>query len=75
MTLTKMIPLGNEKRLLKFQAQAYNVFNHPEFNGINSGVQFNPTTNQVSNLLSLGYVNGTTTGSNRIMAFSVRLQF
>lgn len=75
MTLTKMIPLGSEKRLLKIQAQAYNVFNHPEFNGINSGIQFNPTTNQVSNLSSLGYVNGTVTGSNRIMAFSARLQF
>ena len=75
MTLTKMIPLGSEKRLLKIQAQAYNVFNHPEFNGINTGIQFNPTTNQVSNLSSLGYVNGTTTGSNRIMAFSARIQF
>jgi hypothetical protein len=75
MTMTKLIPLGSEKRVLKIQAQAYNVFNHPEFNGINSGIQFNPTTNQVSNLTSLGYVNGTTTGSNRILAFSARLQF
>ncbi len=74
-TMTKMIPLGSEKRVLKLQAQAYNVFNHPEFSGINSGIQFNPTTNQVSNLSSLGYVNGTATGSNRIMAFSARFQF
>ena len=75
MTMTKLIPIGSEKRVLKIQAQAYNVFNHPEFNGINSGIQFNPTTNQVSNLTSLGYVNGTTTGSNRILAFSARFQF
>jgi hypothetical protein len=80
MTLTKSIPLGGEnaKRLLKIQAQAYNVFNHPEFgngagNVINSGIQFNPTTNQVSNLSSLGYPN--TTLPARIMAFSIRLQF
>jgi hypothetical protein len=75
MTMTKIIPLGSEKRVLKIQAQAYNVFNHAEFSGINSGIQFNPTTNQVSNLSSLGYVNGTVSGSNRIMAFSARLQF
>lgn len=78
MTLSKIIPLGSEKRTLKFQAQAYNVFNHPEFNNgtsnvINSGIQFNPTTNQVSNLSSLGYANATLPA--RIMAFSVRLQF
>jgi len=75
MTMTKSIPLGSEKRVLKIQVQAYNVFNHPEFNGVNTGIQFNPTTNQVSNLASLGYVNGTTGGSNRILAFSARLQF
>jgi hypothetical protein len=71
-TMTKIIPLGSEKRVLKFQAQAYNVFNHSEFSGINTGIQFNPTTNQVSNLSSLGYANNTLPA--RIMAFSVRLQ-
>ena len=74
-TMTKSIPLGSEKRVMKIQAQAYNVFNHAEFSGINSGIQFNPTTNQVSNLSSLGYVNGTVGGSNRILAFSARIQF
>jgi hypothetical protein len=74
-TMTKAIPLGSEKRVMKIQAQAYNVFNHAEFSGINNGIQFNPTTNQVSNLSSLGYVNGTVGGSNRILAFSARIQF
>jgi hypothetical protein len=67
--------LGSEKRVLKFQAQAYNVFNHPEFSGYNEGIQLNPTTNLVSNMSSLGYVNGTVNGSNRIMAFSARIEF
>ncbi len=75
MTLTKNIPLGSEKRLLRLQAQAYNVFNHAEFSGFGTGIQFNPTTNLVSNLSSLGYPTGTVGGSNRIMAFSARLQF
>jgi Carboxypeptidase regulatory-like domain len=78
MTMTKVIPLHSEKRVLKIQAQAYNVFNHAEFgnfanNVINQGIQFNPTTNQVSNLSSLGYANNTLPA--RILAFSARLQF
>jgi hypothetical protein len=73
MTLTKNIPLGSETRVLKIQAQAYNVFNHPEITGIGTGIQFNPTTNIVSNTSSVGYINGTLPA--RVMAFSIRLQF
>lgn len=75
MTLTKRIALGSEKRVMKLQAQAYNVFNHAEFSGYNEGIQFDPKTNQVSNLSSLGYVNNTVNGSNRILAFSARVEF
>jgi hypothetical protein len=72
-TLTKSIPLGSERRLLKFQAQAYNAFNHPEFNAMNTGIQFNPTTNVVSNSTSVGLPTGTLPA--RVMAFSARFQF
>ncbi|HXE62102.1 MAG TPA: TonB-dependent receptor [Bryobacteraceae bacterium] len=75
MTLTKMIPLGNEKRIMKLQAQAYNVFNHAEYSGYNEGIQFDTKTNLVSNPLSLGYPNNTVNGSNRILAFSARVEF
>jgi hypothetical protein len=71
-TIMKNVPLG-ERRLLKFQVQAYNVFNHTEINALNSSIQFNPSTNQVSNASSLGYATGTL--PNRVMAFTVRLQF
>jgi hypothetical protein len=75
MTLTKSIPLGGEnaKRILKLQAQAYNAFNHSEFNAENTGATFNPTTNQVSNATAVGLPTGTAPA--RIMAFSARLQF
>jgi hypothetical protein len=73
MTMTKIIPLGSEKRVLKIQAQAYNAFNHSEFNGMNTGITFNPTTNQVSNANAVGLPTGT--ANARIMAFSARLQF
>ena len=73
LTLTKSIPLGSEKRLLKFQAQAYNALNHAEFNGMNTGIQFNPTTNAVSNATSVGLPTGTLPA--RVLAFSARIQF
>jgi hypothetical protein len=73
LTLTKNIPLGSEKRVLKFQAQAYNALNHPQFNAMNTGIQFNPATNAVSNATSVGLPTGTFPA--RVMAFSARLQF
>jgi hypothetical protein len=72
-TISKIFPLGSEKRLLKFQVQAYNVFNHPEFNALGSGITFNPSTNQVSNASSLGYATGTLPA--RVLAFTARFQF
>jgi hypothetical protein len=75
MTLAKVFPLGSEKRILKIQVQAYNVFNHTEISSINSTINLNYTTNQVSNLQTLGYVNGVLANSNRIMAFTARIQF
>jgi hypothetical protein len=72
-TISKSVPLGSEKRILKFQAQAYNIFNHTEINAIGTGIQFTPSTNQVSNASSLGYATGTL--PNRVLAFTVRLQF
>lgn len=72
MTLTKNISLG-DKIVLKLQVQAYNVFNHTEISAINSAIQFNPTTNAVSNPAGVGYVNATL--PNRILAFSARILF
>ncbi len=72
-TLTKIVPLGSEARVLKFQLQAYNVFNHPEINAINTGIQFNPSSNVVSNMASLGYASGTLPA--RVLAFTARFQF
>jgi hypothetical protein len=72
-TISKIFPLGSEKRLLKFQVQAYNVFNHPEFNALGSGITFNPSTNQVSNASSRGYATGTLPA--RVLAFTARFQF
>ncbi len=73
MTLTKNIPLGSEKRLMRIQAQAYNVFNHTEITGVGTGINFNATTNAVTNGSTLGYINGA--NNARIMAFTARIEF
>jgi hypothetical protein len=79
-TLSKLFPLGSEKRTLKIQAQAYNIFNHNEISGINgtgsggaASIQFNPTTGAVSNPTALGFQSAAVNA--RVMAFSARFQF
>ncbi|HVW11996.1 MAG TPA: carboxypeptidase regulatory-like domain-containing protein [Bryobacteraceae bacterium] len=73
MTLTKNIPLGTEKRILKLEAQAYNVFNHTEISGLNTGAQYSFTTNQLTNAQTIGYMNAAV--NSRIMAFTARVTF
>ena len=73
MTLTKTIPLGSEKRVLRIQAQAYNVFNHTEISGIGTSAQYSFTTNQLVNGPTLGYE--TAANPNRVMAFTARVVF
>jgi len=79
LTLTKNIPLGSEKRLLRIQAQAYNLFNHTEIGtntggvGLGNSLQFSPTTNQLTNAQTTGFI--TSAFNSRVLAFSARLQF
>jgi len=73
-TLTKTIPIfGSEKRVLKLQVQAYNVFNHTEVSGINTAIQFNAATNQVSNPSQVGFIDAAL--PNRILEFAARIVF
>jgi hypothetical protein len=71
-TMTKFIPIGlGERRGLKIQVQAYNVFNHPEFNAVGTALQFDASGNQ--NSLSAGTFTGTAPA--RILAFGARFEF
>jgi hypothetical protein len=42
MTMSKFIPIFGERRGLKIMVQAYNIFNHSEYSGLNSTIQFQP---------------------------------
>ncbi|HUI57627.1 MAG TPA: carboxypeptidase-like regulatory domain-containing protein [Bryobacteraceae bacterium] len=72
-TLSKFIPVFGERRGLKIMVQAYNVFNHTEYSGLNSTIQFNPNTGVVTNPAAVG--TATTTLPNRILAFTLRFEY
>jgi hypothetical protein len=84
MSLQKQFSI-KERMKLQFRADAFNVWNHTQFSGINSTVNFASLTNwnptnlylkadgTVNNLNGFGTVNGSR--SPRIMQLVVRLQF
>jgi len=72
-TMSKFIPIGlGERRGLEIQVQAYNVFNHTEYNGVNSTIQYN-AAGAIINGASVGVFNSTYPA--RVMAFSARVHF
>jgi hypothetical protein len=70
--LTRSIPLFSEKRQLKFRFDAFNVFNHTEFNGVASAFQFNPATG-LNGTANTGQY--TSDRGPRILSMELRLQF
>jgi hypothetical protein len=70
-TMSKFIPIFGERRGLRLQAQAYNLFNHAEFVGLNTGSVYNLSGQQTS--LTAGTFSATLPA--RILAFSARFEF
>jgi hypothetical protein len=71
MTLGKRIPLGRETRSLTMRVEAFNVFNHAQFTGVNSGYIFNASgVNTNANI-------GALTGERgpRVIALELRAAF
>ena len=76
-TFAKSFPLKSERRQLTFRAEMYNVFNHVQFTGFNTGATLNFPNWQngviTQTSTTLGRPNGVRTP--RQMAMSLRLQF
>jgi Carboxypeptidase regulatory-like domain len=70
-TLFKRIPLKSATRNLQLRWEIYNVFNHTQFNGVDTTARFDSSGNQVNT--QFGQV--TSTRAPRIMQWSVRVQF
>jgi hypothetical protein len=77
LTLAKNFPLGSERRMLQMSFQTYNVFNHTEFNAINTAMTFN-TSGAITNVDPQGRpLAGQYSGTNaaRAVVLSARLVF
>ena len=70
LTLFKRIPFGGG-RALQLRWEMYNVFNHTQFNGVDTTARFDATGKQVNT--TFGQV--TSTRSPRIMQGSLRFSF
>jgi hypothetical protein len=70
-TLFKELPLGKETRVLELRWEAYNVFNHTQFLGVDNGARFDVSGNQVNT--RFGQI--ISARSPRIMQVSMRLRF
>lgn len=70
-SLYKNIPLGSEQRTLQFRWEMYNVFNHTQFSGVNTGARFDVQGRQVN--AQFGQI--TNARSPRVMQGSLRFVF
>ena len=70
-TLFKNFPLKSESRVLQFRWEFYNIFNHTQFSGVDSGAQFDAAGKQVDANFGLA------TGARdpRTMQVSLRFRF
>lgn len=71
MAVSKRFPIMSEKRFLQFRWEAYNTFNHTQYNGVNAAARFDNTGNQTNALF--GQVISTRTP--RVMQGSLRFTF
>ena len=72
-SLNKRFPVGlGEKRTLQFRLEAYNVFNHTQFTGLNTTARFNPTTGEQVNA---AFGQFTSAAPGRILSLALRFRF
>jgi len=70
-TMQKIVHLGSEKRSLRLQLQAFNVFNHTQFSSVNSGFTYNAASTNTN--LSIGKYTGAQNG--RILSLAMHFYF
>jgi hypothetical protein len=72
MTVNRKIPLGhNERRQLQLKVEAFNVFNHTQFTGVNSAFTYNAAG--VNTNANIGALTGER--GSRIVSLEMRVQF
>ncbi|NOT63863.1 MAG: TonB-dependent receptor plug domain-containing protein, partial [Acidobacteria bacterium] len=71
MSLFKNFPFFSEKTKLQFRWEIYNLFNHTQFNAVNTAAQFDAAGAQISE----GFGRVTSARNPRVMQGSLRLTF
>jgi hypothetical protein len=86
-SIMKRFQYGREaNRFMQLRFEAYNVFNHTEWSGINLTPSFSPTTGQITNLASstpgqgggifgFGALNAIRSGSPRVVQLGAKIYF
>jgi hypothetical protein len=72
LSVFKRFPIRGERVYLQFRSEFYNVFNHTQYQGVDSAARFNPATGAQTNA-RLGQV--TSTRLPRIIQLAVNLYF
>lgn len=72
MTLQRKVNLGSEKRQLQLKVEAFNVFNHTQFQNVSSGFTYSSSTNLNTNA-NIGTL--TSERGARVLATEIHLQF
>lgn len=72
LTLFKNIPWGEGPRTMQFRLEAYNTFNHTQFNSVDTNTNFNPATGSQLNT-DFGAYNGT--GNPRRVQLGFKIAF
>jgi hypothetical protein len=77
MTFAKRFPVKSERQVIVFRAEMYNIFNHTQFSGINTTVQYDLAQWQKGNLVQTNAQLGRYTAARtpRQMSMSLRLEF
>lgn len=70
-SLSKRIPLGNERRYLQLRAEAFNVFNHTQFSKLDTKAKFQANGTQYNN----AFGSYSAARDPRKMQLSLRLMF
>jgi hypothetical protein len=70
-SIARRIPVGSEKRVFVLRFESYNIFNHAEFSGLNTGATYNASFQQISN--TFGTVSSTR--PSRICSGVLRFEF
>jgi hypothetical protein len=68
----KRFPLKSERHVITFRWEAYNVFNHTQYSGLNLTARFDQVTGAQTNA-AFGQVNATR--ASRVMQGVLRFEF